>query len=118
MVWYYGTERPDELTSKIRLGQREHTINFCVEEIKEGGYLYRWKSVTLLPGVWTYSAIVNAIVTEKYPEDAMQAVINNYLADGSDAEAVADFNEMQQWRAMAKEVAKVALLSSGSEGAV
>lgn len=51
-------------------------------------------------------AIINAIVTAAYPQDKMQAIINNHLLDGGeDEEHEQEFLEMQQWRKHAKEVA-------------
>lgn len=50
--------------------------------------------------------IVDAIVTAAYPQDKMQAIINNHLLDGGDdAEHEREFKEMQEWRKHAKEVA-------------
>lgn len=109
MIWYYGNEKPASVERSIRLGQTQHIVNFNVEEINEGDYTYRWQSVTLEPGVFTYPAIVNAIVTERYPADRMQAVVNNYLDTPEDDTIVAEMREMQDWRAFAKAVAKEAL---------
>lgn len=109
MVWYYGNERPDNVVKKLRLGQRQYTVNFNVESVEGTEYRYRWQSVTLEPGIWAYGPLVSAIVSERYPEDAMQAVINNYLMEQRTDEAVAEFNAMQSWRAFAKEVAHQAI---------
>ena len=49
--------------------------------------------------------IIDAIVTAQYPEDKMQAVVNNYLLNPKDAESKQEFDDMQAWRAHAKEVA-------------
>ena len=56
-----------------------------------------------------YDGFVNSIISRKYPSDKMQAVINNYLLDPSNEEAIAEFNEMQEFRTYAKEAAKEAL---------
>ena len=109
MVWYYGNERPDDVVMKLRLGQRQYTVNFNVESAEGTEYKYRWQSVTLEPGVWAYGPLVSAIVSERYPEDTMQAVVNNYLLEPRTDEAVAEFNTMQSWRAFAKEVAHQAI---------
>ena len=94
MVWYYGNERPDNVVMKLRLGQRQYTVNFNVESAEGTDYKYRWQSVTLEPGVWAYGLLVSAIVSERYPEDAMQAVVNNYLLVPRTDEALAVFNVM------------------------
>lgn len=97
------------MQERIRLGQKQRTVNFNIEEINESDYTYRWQSVTLEPGIFTYDAIVSAIVSERYPADRMQAVVNNYLATPGDAEIKAEMDEMQQWRVLAKKIAKEAL---------
>lgn len=53
----------------------------------------------------TRSRIIDAIVTAGYPNDVMQAVQNNYLANQKDAEAKAEMDAMQAWRVKAKAVA-------------
>lgn len=53
----------------------------------------------------TRSRIVDAIVSAAYPNDVMQAVVNNYLASPDDEESLASFNTMQEWRKKAKAVA-------------
>ena len=105
MVWYYGNEKPDSVVMKLRLGQRQYTVNFNVESAEGTGYKYRWQSVTLEPGVWEYGPLVSAIISERNPEEAMQAVVNNYLLEPRTDDAVAEFNAMQSWRAFAKDVA-------------
>lgn len=87
----------------------QHTVNFNVEEINVGGYSFRWQSVTLEPGIFTYDAIVSAIVSERYPADRMQAVVNNYLAAPDNVEIKADMDAMQAWRVFAKDTARGAL---------
>ena len=109
MIWHYGNQRPDSVQERIRLGQKQRTVNFNIEEISEGDYTYRWQSVTLEPGIFTYDAIVSAIVSERYPADRMQAVVNNYLATPGNADIKAEMDEMQAWRAFAKNTAKEAL---------
>lgn len=54
----------------------------------------------------TYDSFVNAIIEKEYPSDKMQAIINNYLLDSKDKDAKKEFNEMQEYRAYAKEAAK------------
>lgn len=88
-------------------------------------------------GDWDYSGIVNAIVSAEYPAARMQAVINNYLQEtdiaklidllrttqnfnklrsamadwlsSRDQDIVAEYTAMQEWRAMAKDVANEVL---------
>ena len=51
------------------------------------------------------SKVIDAIITAEYPNDRMQAVVNNYLATPKDAERKAEFEAMQEWRAHSKDVA-------------
>ena len=57
--------------------------------------------------------IVNAIVSAAYPQDRMQAIINNHALDEEDDESysehLVEWKEMQQWRKHAKEVAQSAM---------
>lgn len=84
-------------------------------------------------GNWSYDSIVNAIVTAEYPNDRMQAVLDNYLQETDlsklivllstaqnfnklrkqmedwlaerDQDIVREYEKMQEWRAMAKRIA-------------
>ena len=79
------------------LGRPQYTVCY-----KEG-------SVTLPIGVINYDAIVDAIITQRYPSDKMMAVINNYMISPDDESITAEWQEMQAWRQRAKEVAKEAI---------
>lgn len=100
--------RPNEIEYKIHLGQRQYSINY---DIVENGEMYEYESVQLPLGVFSYDAIVNAIVSAEYPSDKMQAVINNYLLDSENEANKADFDKMQQCRTKAKAIAKQLLES-------
>lgn len=99
-------ERPQEVVVGNHLGQKQRTINFNIEQSKVDDYPeFTYNSVTLAPGKWDYDTIVSALVTEIYPNDRMQATVNNYLASPDDSEIKAEFDEMQGWRVQAKELA-------------
>ena len=102
----YSNERPP-LYTRDGGGTHTRTINFGVEEHPGEENAYSYYSVSVKVGQWDYSGIVNAIVSAEYPADRMQAVQNNYLMakreDGADA--IEEFMEMQEWRAMAKATA-------------
>lgn len=70
------------------------------------GYKFKHQAVTLEPGVWSYDAIVSALVSAEYPRDKMDAIVNNYLADPTNDNAVEEMLEMQNWRKAAKQIAK------------
>ena len=53
----------------------------------------------------TRGNVIDKIVSEKYPNDVMQAVINNHLMEKPSAEHEQEFNDMQAWRQMAKTIA-------------
>ena len=89
---------------------------------------YRFDSVEVDNSQWTRDGIINAIIRDKYRQDEMEAITNNmaaitavfmqtlvsdgivaatkYLKDSINDENTNRFKEMQEWRAMAKEVAK------------
>lgn len=108
---YFSVE-PDMVTSE----GNNKLITFDVEEVKvkneamgEGGEVpettqYAAYCVRVDEPV-TRDRIIAAIITAAYPSDEMQAIINNHLLDPTDEEHEAEFNEMQQWRTHAKEIA-------------
>ena len=91
------------MTVGNHLGQKQCTVNFNITKTQDG---YQFDSTTLKPGKWDYDSIVNGLVSEVYPNDKMQAIINNYLLEPEDAEIKAEFDEMQNWRKEAKALAK------------
>lgn len=50
--------------------------------------------------------LISAIITEQYPHDKMEAIMNNKLAGLVDEKHEKEFVAMQEWRANAKEIAK------------
>lgn len=58
------------------------------------------------PTEYCYAGLVNKLVSYKYPNDRMQAIINNYLLDPNDDSANQEFIEMQNWRSESKKIAK------------
>lgn len=71
---------------------------------QEFEYLYKQYTNNLY-----YSTIVNDIITFEYPNDKMQAIVNNYLLDPSDEKALEEFNKMQDFRKLAKKEAKACI---------
>lgn len=98
--------RPNEIEYKIHLGQRQYSINY---DIVENDEIFEYNSVELPLGVFSYDAIVNAIISDEYPSDKMQAVINNYLLDSEKGKE--EFEQMQNCRTKAKAIAKQLLES-------
>lgn len=54
--------------------------------------------------------VIDAIVSAAYPNDRMQAIVNNHALDEADDEDyeghLAEWKAMQEWRKTAKQVAK------------
>lgn len=94
-------------------GSPSRTINFCVEPVSgsEEGYKYSYYSVSVPMTHWNYDHIVSAIVTAEYPADRMQAIQNNFLralrgdAGAKSGDYLEEFNDMQNWRDLAKATA-------------
>lgn len=110
-TWNYSDELPKAITTTKHLGCRVITLNYGAMENDEAGsenvnQRYKYGSVRLAPGVSDYRSIVAALVNNEFDSDEMQAIINNYLLDGDDPEAVAEFNQMQAFRAFAKRIAR------------
>lgn len=107
---YFSVE-PDMVTSE----GNNKLITFDVEEVKvkneamgEGEATETTQYAAYCVRVdepVTRDRIIAAIITAAYPSDEMQAIINNHLLDPTDEEHEAEFNEMQQWRTHAKEIA-------------
>lgn len=99
----YSNERPQLYTDDTG-HEHTRTINFGIEEHPDDENRFSFYSVKVKVGDWDYSGIVNAIVTAEYPNDRMQAVINNFMQNlSSDSER--EFNDMQAWRNLAKKTA-------------
>lgn len=112
MVWIYTATEPSPVETTMRLGQRVRTINYDIVPLGDNdpsGYKYRHRAVTLEPGVYTYDVIVSALINADYPADKMQAIVNNYLADPTNDDAVEEMLEMQNDRKAAKYIAKQVL---------
>ena len=87
-------------------------INFDKEEVTD---LYSQDEEPMERQAWdcyvvrvnhpvTRDRVIDAIITAEYPNDKMQAIINNHLLE-EDATHEEEFTAMQAWRAHAKEVA-------------
>lgn len=53
-----------------------------------------------------YGLFVSALIRSSYSQDQVEAITQNYLANSKDADAVQAFNDLQDWRAQAKQIAK------------
>lgn len=78
------------------------------------GNSYSMESV-VVRGNRSYGDIVNAVVTDRYPSDKMDAVRLNYelavdassgITEEKRSEYLAEYKSMQEWRTKAKKIAK------------
>lgn len=53
-----------------------------------------------------YGLFVSALIRSRYSQDQVEAITQNYLANSKDADYVQAFNDLQAWRAQAKQIAK------------
>ena len=56
-----------------------------------------------------YPTIVSALIRSRYSDDDMMAIINNKMLSPEDADILAEWQSMQDWRAWSKEVAHIAM---------
>ena len=82
------------------LAQPLYTISYTVGEGTDS-----YRAATCPPGIPDRGQIINAVIRQDYPEDRMEAVINNYLLDPTDEDAKVAFDEMQEFRKSVKEFA-------------
>lgn len=104
-----GGSEPQQIRYKIRLGLREYTIAFDVQEsaeAQENSQKYSWTEATFSLGTPSYSDLVAAIIKGRYNDNDMAALINNHLLNDGSEEHEAEWNVMQEWRAEAKQLAK------------
>lgn len=101
-----GETCPPLVETRREMGQNIRTVNVGASATADG---WEWISVTLPPAVWNYGAIVDALVTECYPPDKMQAVINNCLNNFFNPEHLDEYRALQEWRKTAKHYAHEAM---------
>lgn len=53
-----------------------------------------------------YGLFVSALIRSSFSQDQVEAITQNYLANSKDADAKQAFNDLQDWRAQAKQIAK------------
>lgn len=93
-----STEKPKRVENK----GSNVVLRFNIEET-DNGYSYEYVIVKL--GNWNYSGIVSAIVRSRYSQDDVEAIILN----AGDKEHMAKYEELQEWRKFAKQLAKSVL---------
>lgn len=109
LTYNYSDIEPQFVTCERNLGRNVYTINFGVVKLTKkeqaDGQKYKYHSITLPAGQYDRSTVISAIICQRYTNDEMQAIINNYLLDNTDEEAIQEFNAMQEYRRFAKRTA-------------
>ena len=104
MTRIYANERPRLKEVGRTVNPVTHTtlINFDVREENSEQGKFSYLQVEMYPSQMNR-------IRSRFDQDQMEAVMNNYLENPADEEALADFTEMQNWRKQAKAIAKEAL---------
>lgn len=104
----YGNEIPKAVEMSRFLGMPVYTINYGLQLVEDPdeNNRYCWGSASLPAGCDDYASAVSALINNEYDANEMQAIINNYLLEPEDAEALAEFHKMQEFRAYAKSIAR------------
>lgn len=56
-----------------------------------------------------YGELVSALVRSRYPDDAMIAIVNNYMAEPDEESYLDEWKNMQAWRRASKNAARLVL---------
>ena len=63
-----------------------------------------------------YGQLVSDLVRKKYSASAVEAILNNYMDDPSNEKYVAEFKELQAYRAECKEMARAEVYGEEATG--
>lgn len=89
----------------VRAGQRRYSVILLdITTNKEF-------TLNIIGSDLEYGRLVSILLKLNYPDDKMQAIINNYLLDAGDELVLQEFNEMQNYRKLCKIIAKQILNS-------
>ena len=97
---FEGAEYPDTI---------KHKQNNIIELpfiINENNGIYKWIYLKIKIYNYHYRGLVNEIVSLKYDESEMFAVLLNYMDEPNNEVYKKEYNELQNWRKYAKEFAK------------
>lgn len=87
------------MTIHYELGQVVYTIRVEFTEVDDG---HQWLEDALPRNTWNRGAIISTIVRMRYTSDDVEASINNVLSDPLNAERMAEYKALQEWRTKAK----------------
>jgi len=88
-------KRPERV---IRFNDHIIVVNYNITAVEDG---YICSSVTV-PDLH-YSTVVSAVIRSRYSQDDVEAIQLNYLSDPTSRD---EFDALQTWRTMAKEIAR------------
>lgn len=78
-------------------------IHFNIEtKVDVDGNSYQEADEVIVTDPTNRNEVITAIIRSKYTQDAVEAIINNYLSDDDDTNEYAD---LQRWRKAAKAIA-------------
>lgn len=99
---YTSLEYPKMVTK--RYGRA--TMYYIPYNVIEDNGTYTYKYVSLTPESYTYGGLVDAIIGTKYNLSEVLAIVINFVGDSKNVDYKAEFDELQIWRAFAKDEAK------------
>jgi len=95
---------------EVVLGYR---INYCISQNEDGFWQYYTLdlSTTMYDYIKgdsnkVYECVISKIVRQRYPDNDMTAILSNYLNEPDNEKYIKEFREVQDWRKVAKSVAK------------
>lgn len=95
---------------EVVLGYR---INYCISQNEDGFWQYYTLdlSTTMYDYIKgdsnkVYECVISKIVRQRYPDNDMTAIISNYLNEPDNEKYINEFKDVQEWRKLAKSVAK------------
>lgn len=99
---FRGSDSPEVVTKKV--GKKYYTyVPYIVSE-DNGEFV--WEYVVMPAYKYGYDALVEALIEMKYNNNAVIAIMNNYLSEPKNAKYKKEFAELQDWRLTSKNYAK------------
>lgn len=91
-----------ELYNVIKI-YANYSYQFLIEfNMDDNNYVHKCNS----ENEFTYDYLVDVFIQKKYNNSQMQAIINNYLLDSTNAKYLKEFEEMQEYRKVVKQFCK------------
>jgi hypothetical protein len=90
-----------------------YRINYCISQNEDG--LWQHYTLDLSTTMYdyikgdsnkVYECVISKIVRQRYPDNDMTAILSNYLNEPDNEKYIKEFREVQDWRKVAKSVAK------------